>query len=84
MIAAILKVVVEFIEAVGEATLASVRATIYLPRNIGEAIKDYQHSKIVDAELEAALIDKCFLDRASTGLSAAESAKIKRIMKDFS
>lgn len=82
MIAAILKVLVEFIEAVGEATLASVRAVIYLPRNIGEAIKDYQHSKEIDAELEAALIDKCFLDRATT-LSPEESRKIKRLAKEF-
>lgn len=83
MIAAILKVLVEFIEAVGEATVASVRATIYLPRNIGTAIKDYQHSKAIEAELDAALIDHCFLDRVSTGLTPAESAKIKRLMKEF-
>lgn len=83
MIAAILKVIVEFIEAVGEATLASVRAVIYLPRNIGQAIADYKHSQEIEAELEAALIDHCFLDRATT-ISPEESAKIKRLMKDFS
>lgn len=82
MITAILKVVVEFIEAVGEATVASVRATFYLPRNIGTAIKDYQHSKEIDAELEAALIDHCFLDRATT-LSPEESRKLKKLAKEF-
>jgi len=82
MITAILKVLVEFIETVGEATVASVRATIYLPRNIGQAIKDYQHTKEIEAELDAALIDHCFLDRATT-LSPEESRKIKRLAKEF-
>lgn len=82
MFTAILKVIVDFIETVGEATLASVRAVIYLPRNIGQAITDYQHSKEIEAELDAALIDHCFLDRATT-LSPEESRKIKRLAKEF-
>lgn len=83
MVAVILKVLVEFIEAVGEATLASVRAVIYLPRNIGEAVKDYQRSKKLDAEMEAALIDPEFLNRASMGITEDESSNIKSILKDM-
>jgi hypothetical protein len=84
MLKTIIMVVVDFIETVGEATLASLRATIYLPRTMVEAIKEYRHSQIFDAELDAALIDHCFLDRAMTGLTPAESAKIKRIAKELS
>lgn len=77
-------VVKKFIIPVTSATVASVNATFSLPHTIIEAIEEAKRMERFDAELDAALIDHCFLDRAMTGLTAAESKKIKRIMKDFS
>ena len=77
-------VVKKFIIPVTSATVASVNATFSLPATIIGAIEQAKQTARFDAELDAALIDHCFLDRAMTGLTDAESKKIKRIMKDFS
>lgn len=60
-----LQVIANFGATVAEATFASVKATFTLPWKIKQAIEDARDSARVDAELEAALIDKTFLDRAT-------------------
>lgn len=76
-------VVKQFIVPVGRATAASIKATLGLPHTIVTAIAEAKESARFEAELDAALIDRCFLDRASVGLSEEESNLIKSLAKDL-
>lgn len=76
-------IVKQFIVPVGRATAASVKATLSLPHTIVTAIDNAKESARMDAELDAALVDKCFLDRAAVGLTEEESNRIKALAKDL-
>lgn len=58
-------VVKHFIAPVLNATGASIKATLSLPHTIITAIEDARESAKLDREMEAALIDPTFLDRAT-------------------
>lgn len=72
-----------FIAPVLKATATSIKATLSLPHTIVTAIAEAKATAQLDAELEAALIDKDFLNRASVGLSEEESNRIKSLSKDL-
>lgn len=72
-----------FIAPVLKATATSIKATLSLPQTIATAIAEAKESARLDAELEAALIDKDFLNRAAVGLSEEESNRIKSLAKDL-
>lgn len=74
-------IVKKFIVPVTGATIASIKATLGLPHTIVTAINDARESAQLDIELEAALIDKEFLNRASVGLTEEESTRIKALSK---
>ncbi len=65
MVLAVLEVIADFGAAVLEATIASVKATVTLPWKISQAIADARESAQLDREMEEALIDPTFLDRAT-------------------
>lgn len=70
-----------FIVPVASATAASVKATLSLPQTIVTAIEDSKEAAQVEARLDDALIDKDFLNRASVGLNAEESDRVKTLVK---
>jgi len=72
-------IVKRFIVPVVGATAASIKATLSLPHTIVTAYQDAKESAAFDVELEAALIDKEFLNRASVGLTEEESKSIKSL-----
>ena len=72
-----------FIAPVLRATATSIKATLSLPHTIATAIPEAKESARFEAELDAALIDRCFLDRASVGLSEEESNRIKSLSKEL-
>jgi hypothetical protein len=72
-------IVKRFIVPVVGATAASIKATLSLPHTIVTAYQDAKESAALDVELEAALIDKEFLNRASVGLTEEESKRIKSL-----
>jgi hypothetical protein len=74
-------IVKKFVVPVTGATIASIKATFGLPHTIVTAIQEAKESARFEAELDAALIDKCFLDRASVGLTDEESNRIKALSK---
>lgn len=63
----IVEVIAEFGEAVVEATVASVKATVRLPWAIKQAIADAKESAQLEREMDAALIDPTLLDRIEAG-----------------
>lgn len=77
-------VVKHFVIPVLAATAASVQATLSLPHNIAKAIEEHKESMKLEAEMDAALIDPTFLDRAMLGVTAEESANIKSLAKELS
>lgn len=76
-------IVKRFIVPVGRATATSIKATLCLPHTIVTAFQEAKESARFEAELDAALIDKCFLDRASVGLTEEESNRIKALAKEL-
>lgn len=69
----------KFVVPVTGATVASIKATFGLPHTIVTAFNEAKASAALDAELEAALIDKEFLNRSSVGLTEEESKNIKSL-----
>lgn len=72
-------IVKRFIVPVIGATAASIKATLSLPHTIVTAYQEAKESAAFDAELEAALIDPTFLDRAMVGMTEEESNRIKSL-----
>lgn len=72
-----------FVIPVIAATAVSVQATLSLPHTIATAIREARESAKLDAELEAALIDPTFLDRAMLGVTEEESQTIKKLAKEL-
>jgi hypothetical protein len=71
-----------FVRPVLLATAASIEATLRLPQTITTAIEEAKESRKLDAELDAALIDHGFLDRAMLGLTQEDEQKIADFMKE--
>lgn len=69
----------KFVVPVTGATIASIKATFGLPHTIVTAYQEAKASAALDVELEAALIDKEFLNRACVGLTEEESNRIKSL-----
>ena len=76
-------VVKKFIIPVTSATVASVNATFSLPHNIILAVQEAKNTAKLDAEMDDALIDHDFLNRAMMGVTEDESSNIKSIMDEM-
>lgn len=74
-------VVKHFVIPVLAATAASVKATLSLPHNIANAIEEHKASMELEAEMDAALIDHGFLNRAMLGITKEDEQKIADFMK---
>lgn len=74
-------IVKHFIIPVTKATATSVKATLSLPHTIITAIEEARESARLESEMDAALIDPTFLDRAAMGLTEEESKTIKDLAK---
>lgn len=72
-------IVKKFIVPVTGATVASIKATFGLPHTIVTAYQEAKASAALEAEMDAALIDKEFLNRACVGLTEEESKSIKSL-----
>lgn len=71
-----------FVIPVLKATAASIHATLSLPQNIANAIEDYKESVRLESQLDAALTDHGFLNRAMLGITPADEQKIADFMKE--
>lgn len=74
-------IVKKFIVPVAKATAASVKATFGLPHTIVTAYQDAKASAALEVELDAALTDHGFLNRAMLGLTHDDEKKIADFMK---